>query len=295
MKNFRYYSLLCLLHLLGALPFWVLYRLSDLAQWILYKRVKYRREVVRKNLRNSFPEKTEEELTAIEREFYRHLCDVAVEAVKLMHISDRQLRDHIEVIGAEKVEALGEQGRNVVLYLSHYGNWEWAQEIVHRFSRPALKAALYRPIRDKQMDRLILRVRSRFNLHLLPDDTALRTLLRWNSRKEPFVVGFISDQRDFMGWDRHVTTFLNQETAYVTGGENIGQHVGAAFLYLRIEKTRRGHYRLTFEPLKPAADAKEYPYTISYLRHLEADINAAPAYWLWSHNRWKKWRKNPSD
>lgn len=290
MKSLRYYLLLALLHLLGALPFWVLYRLSDLAQCILYRMVKYRREVVRKNLRNSFPERSEEELLGIEREFYRHLCDVAVEAVKLMHISDRQLRRHIEVVGAEKVEALGREGKNVVLFLSHYGNWEWAPEIVHRFSVPRIKAALYRPIRDKQMDRLVLRVRSRFHINLLPDDTALRTLLRWNSQKEPFIAGFISDQRDFMGLDRHVTTFLHQATPFVTGGEDIGRHLGAAFLYLRIEKTSRGHYRLTFEPLEPATDTKEYPYTISYLRHLEADINAAPAYWLWSHNRWKKWR-----
>lgn len=290
MQHLLYYILLALLHLIGAMPFWVLYRLSDLAQWILYKQVKYRREVVRKNLRNSFPEKSPEELLAIEQEFYRHLCDVAVEAVKLLHISDRQLREHIEVVGAEKVEEFGRQGKNVVIFLSHYGNWEWVPEIVHRFSVPRIKAALYRPIRNKEMDRLVLRVRSRFNAHLLPDDSALRTLLRWNSQKEPFVVGFISDQRDFMGLDRHVTHFLNQETAFVTGGEDIGNHVGAAFLYLRIEKTRRGHYRLTFEPLEPATDAEKYPYTISYLRHLEADIQSAPAYWLWSHNRWKKWR-----
>lgn len=290
MKRFRYYTLLALLHLLGALPFWVLYRLSDLAQCILYRMVKYRREVVRKNLRHSFPEKTEAEIISIEREFYRHLCDVAVESVKLMHISDRQLRQHIEVVGADKVNALGREGKNIVLFLSHYGNWEWAQEISHHFTQHPHKAALYRPVHDADMDRLMLRLRSRFNITLLPQDFALRTLLRWNSKKEPFITGFISDQRDFMGWDRHVTTFLNQETPYVTGGEDIGKHIDAAFLYLRIEKLHRGHYRLTFEPLIPATDVTDHPYTISYLRHLEADINSAPAYWLWSHNRWKKWR-----
>ena len=120
----------------------------------------------------------------------------------------------------------------------------------------------------------------------------MRHLLRLNNEGTQFLCGFIADQRP-KGVQRHWTTFLHQDTAYVTGGEDIGKHIHAHFVYLDVEKTSRGHYRLTFQELQPTdEDFKQpYPYTIAFLRKMEQRITAQPAYWLWSHKRWKYKKK----
>ena len=75
--------------IITLLPLPVLYIFSDLLYLVLYYIVSYRRKVVAQNLKNSFPEKSEEELKTIEKKFYRHLADLLVETFKLTHMSER--------------------------------------------------------------------------------------------------------------------------------------------------------------------------------------------------------------
>ena len=90
--------------LLSLLPFCILYVLSDLAYYIMYYVVRYRRDIVRHNLTTSFPDKSEAEIVRIERKFYHWLCDYFVETIKLLSISDKELRRRFNIIGADKVE-----------------------------------------------------------------------------------------------------------------------------------------------------------------------------------------------
>ena len=63
------------------------YIFSDFLYLVLYYFPSYRRKVVETNLKNSFPEKTEEELKSIEKKFYRHLADIMVETFKTNHMT----------------------------------------------------------------------------------------------------------------------------------------------------------------------------------------------------------------
>ena len=60
-----------LIYSVSLLPFGLLYRLSDFIFVLTYYIIGYRKALVRKNLRDSFPEKDEKELSEIERTFYR--------------------------------------------------------------------------------------------------------------------------------------------------------------------------------------------------------------------------------
>ena len=87
-----------LLRLLSRLPLRVLYVISDLLFPLVYYVVRYRRGVVRENLRNSFPDRSEKERRQIERRFYRFFCDYAVETVKMITMSREEMlrRMHFE-------------------------------------------------------------------------------------------------------------------------------------------------------------------------------------------------------
>ena len=93
-----YAPLYALLLLLAMLPFRILYILSDLLFFPLFYIVKYRRKLVFENMRASFPDKSDSEIKRMEKAFYRHLCDYAVETVKLLHVSDKSVRKRFEMV-----------------------------------------------------------------------------------------------------------------------------------------------------------------------------------------------------
>lgn len=279
------------LRLVARLPLRVLYALSDVAFFLLFYVVRYRRKMVRKNLRLALPEASEKELAGYERGFYRHLCDVFIEAVKLLHFSDEEADRRIKVEGAEAVDETLAGGQSVVLLLGHYGNWEWVPAVMRHIKEPVVSCQIYHPLSSKIMDSVMLTIRSRFGSESIPMARTVRRLLEIERGGEHFICGFIADQRPFTRALHHWTTFMGQDTPYVTGGESIGEHVGAAFFYLEVEKPSRGHYRLTFKRIEPLTDSGEFPVTRRYLQMLEATIRRDPRFWLWSHNRWKRKRE----
>lgn len=192
----------------------------------------------------------------------------------------------IEVVGGELVDRLASEGHPVILYLGHYANWEFVPAIVRHFSVPEICAQVYKPQRDKAFDRLMLKIRSRFNPVSVPQAKVFRTLVGWYRAGTPFITGFIADHRSNSSVSHHATTFLNQHTPFNPGGEEIGKRINAAYLYLDVEKKSRGHYRLTFKPIEPESLEGDSPYTRRYLEMLEQTIRRRPGLWLWSHRRW---------
>lgn len=275
---------------LALLPTGMLQVLGSGLRIVLEHVVRYRRKVVRSNLRNAFPEKSVKELREIEHDFYSQLADNFVETIKLLHISDSEVDRRIQVVGAELVDRLIDEGHPVVLYLGHYANWEFVPAIVRHFSKPQICSMVYKPVRDKAFDRLMLKVRSRFNPVSIPQAKVFRTLVRWARDGKPFICGFIADHRSNSRESHHEIPFLNHPTQFNPGGEEIGKRINAAYLYLDVEKPRRGHYKFTFRPIVPEHPDEESPYTRQYLHMLEQTIRRRPGLWLWSHRRWK-WNK----
>lgn len=231
-----------LLHLMALLPLGVLYGVADVIYLLVYRVGRYRVKVVRKNLADSFPEKTEAELRRIERQFYRNFADYIVETVKLLHISDRTIMKRMEFEGVEQIDSLFDQGRSIVAYFSHCGNWEWAPSVtLHTRHRPedgvCQFCQVYRPLRNKPMDKLMLRLRSRFGSVSYPKRTVFRDLLRLSREGVLSITGFMSDQKPSHGDDIHVVRFLNHPTAVITGTEQLGRRPFSAAC--RAENGRR--------------------------------------------------------
>lgn len=279
---------LAALRLIACLPFRVLYLLSDITCFLLQYVIHYRKHVIFGNLQRSFPEKNKDEIKQIAHQFYHHLSDCIFETIKLLHISDKQLEQRIKVRGGDLIERLAEDGRSIIVFLGHYGNWEWVQEVTRHYRRPSLNAEIYRPVKDLAMNEVLKQIRARFATTPIPQKQAVRHLLQLNREGRQFLVGFVADQRPNSKNLYHWTSFLNQDTAYAAGGEEIGKHINAHFVFLNIEKPQRGHYVMTFQEIATDKDTTdEHPYTLQFFQLMEACIRKAPAYWLWSHNRWE--------
>ena len=278
------------MRLLAGLPLSFLYLLSDIAYPLLYYIIRYRRRLVRENLRYAFPEKSQQELVGIEKAFYRNLCDVFIEAFKCLNITDEEMRRRVEILNTELPERLASEGKNIFMLLGHMGCWEWYQEVGERYSNPRKGAEIYKHIENRYFSSLMHEIRSRWNTTQIEMKQTVRTILQWNAEGEPFLCGFISDQRPDTKV-KDVVTFLNQQTWYAPGAEELARKVNAELVYLDAEKTSRGHYRLTFKEIKPNEEERlsRYPLSRCFWRMLEQNICRQPEIWLWSHNRWYKY------
>jgi KDO2-lipid IV(A) lauroyltransferase len=286
----KYKILYSIFYLLSLLPLRVHYFFSDMLFPLIYYIIRYRRRLVRENLRCSFPEKSEKEILRIEKAFYRNLCDVFIEAFKCLNISDEEMRRRVEVLNCELPERIASEGKNVFMLLGHLGCWEWYQEVSVRYKQPKKGAEIYKQIESPYFASLMHEIRSRWNTEQIEMKQTVRTMLQWKVEGEPFLCGFIQDQRPDTK-ARDCVTFLSQQTWYAPGAGEIAHKIGAVPVYLDVERTARGHYRLTFMEMKPNEEESLSPYPMSrcYWRLLEQTIQRQPELWLWSHNRWQKW------
>ena len=274
-----------LLKAVAALPLGLLYCISDFIYLIVYHLLGYRRKVVRRNLMEAFPEKSEAEIREIEKEYYHYMCDIIVETVKLLNISDEEMSRRVRIEGADKVNAAVAEGRSAVLMLGHYGNWEWVQEISKAVADDAFKASIYHPLKSKLWEDVYSRIRSRWNAHIIPQANAVRALLK--KENQPWVCGFIADHRPRHVAQTNITPFLNHATSFIYGPEVIGNKLGCEFFFLEMERTKRGYYNIIFHPLEKLEGEEPYPVTRRFWQKFEEVIRKNPAYWLWSHKRWK--------
>lgn len=281
-----------LLHLVALLPFGMLYLLADFIYLILYYVVGYRKKVARQNMSEAFPEKSGKEITATMRLFYRWLADYMVETIKLLHISNRQIRSRFVFKNMELVDSYFDQGRSIVAYAAHYCNWEWIPSIT-LWSRHGhdgkVFAQIYRPLKSRWADSFLLNLRKRFGSVGLPKKTAFRHLIGYKRDGVATITGFMSDQHPSHGDPGHITRLLNHDTAMITGTETLARRLGFAVVYFEIYRPSRGHYVCTMRDITASPQNEpQGAITERYTRMLENQIRTQPEVWLWTHKRWKK-------
>lgn len=274
------------------------YLFADLLYIALYRVARYRLKVVRKNLGESFPDASPRQLRDIEKQFYHNFADTLVEALCLPLISDEAMRRRMEFVDMDIINDHVARGRSVVVYFAHTFNWEWAPSAtLHLVDNPPGSTAfgqVYRPLKSKFFDRLMLRLRGRFGTRCYPKSNTLRHLLKARRDGLRSVTGFMSDQHPGHGDPGHLTTLLNHPTLMITGTETLASKLHMAVVYWDMEKLSRGHYRITVRPMADdAAALQPGDLTEQYTRLLETTITRNPAIWLWSHNRWKRPVKTP--
>ncbi|RNC64699.1 lysophospholipid acyltransferase family protein [Proteiniphilum sp. X52] len=275
-------------YLHALLPFRVLYILSDILYLCAYYVVRYRRKIVRKNLKNAFPEKPIKRIEEIERKFYRHLCDYYVETIKTLRISDEEARKRMKFENPEIIDRLTSDGKSCVMSLGHYGNWEWVPSIGLHLTSDVMLGLVYKKLHSNAFNYLFLKTRSHFHPTPIEMRSVMRQMIRTQNQGKTMVIGFLNDQRPSPSQDKYWTTFMNQQTPVQTGMEKIARRLGNSIVYLDMEKVKRGHYVGKFFVITPDA-SQEAENTIMerYMRKLEETIMREPAYYLWSHDRWK--------
>ena len=280
------------LWLISILPFKMLYAFSDVIYFIIYRVVGYRKKVVRSNLELVFPEKSEKEIKSIMRKFYHHLCDMMLEAIKSLTISEEEMKKRFTFSNVELIKDIAEQDRGVALLCAHYGSWEWI--FILQTYVNARGIAVYKRLRNKYFDRLVKRIRAKYNSYLITTKEIIPELMKLKKEGINSITGFVGDQTPKVDKAYHWNDFMGIKVPIHTGAEMLAKRLDMAVVFFRVKRLKRGYYECTFELITMNPNEyKNYEITDQYLRLVEKQIYEAPEYYLWTHKRWKHRDKVP--
>ena len=281
------------IRLLSRLPLAILYVFSDFLFLVSFYLVRYRRRLVKRNLKRSFPGKDDQELQKIEKEFYENLCDYAVEMLKLVTMSKEELSRRMVFKNPEILEGFKKANQSILFLASHQFNWEWIL-VSASINFPMDIDFVYQPINNEFFDKLTLYIRTRFGAYPIKRDEVARELVK----RKHIVRGLasVADQYPGYGHDKKfITQFLNQETAFFMGTNQLALLTQYPALYYPMRKVKRGYYEAYPVIIASPPYGKTSEAVIeNYVRVVEKVIENHPSGWLWSHNRWKKRHLNKS-
>ncbi|MBT8393788.1 MAG: lipid A biosynthesis acyltransferase [Flavobacteriaceae bacterium] len=292
MQLIAYLIIYPFLWLISILPFRLLYAFSDLLYIFIYKIFGYRKRTVKENLNLVFPEKSKEEVNRIMNKFYHHLCDMIVESIKSMTISEAQMKKRYVFTNVEIIRELGKANKSIALMCGHYASWEWIfilqTYIEHR------GYAIYKKLANKYFDRLVKRIRAKYNSYLITTKESIAVLQECKNKGELTLNGFNSDQSPKINKAYHWNEFMGIKVPVHTGAEMLAKKLDLAVVFFSVKKVKRGFYETTFKTIcENPNEYDDYQITDIYMRLIEKQIHEAPEYYLWTHKRWKHRNKVP--
>ncbi len=249
--------------------------------------VRYRLKVVKENIARSFPEKSEDERAIIVNNFYRHFVRQNIESLWFAFISEKEIKRRLVFDNIKLLEDIANKGQNISLVFGHYGTWDWIASIP-LWSDKLIFGTLYKQIKNRVLDRLFLKIRSRFDALCIERKQVLRKLIELNKNNKPHLIAYIADQSTTIKNVHYWIDFLNQPTAMQSGWTTIARKFNTVVVYLKITPTKPGFYTAHFEMITDNPQSmSELQLLEEYMYRLERDIREKPEYWLWSHKRWK--------
>lgn len=270
---------------LSFLPLKWLYVISDALNIVLKRVIKYRHKVIKENLDLVFPNKDDDFKNDVMSQFYAHLSDLVVEAVKAFSISNKQIRKRYAVKGVECTFKDLNEKRNIIVVSAHYANWEWASLACPLYFRHKC-AVIITPLSDPFMNKKLERSRGRNGYDLVPKSQVKKYI--GEDSEVPRAVFFLSDQSPSNPDRAYWTQFMGVETAVQYGVEKYARAYNMPIYYIHVNRMKRGYYDVTVEPLiEDPLTLDEGKIIERITHHIESKIYSDPGQWLWSHRRWK--------
>jgi KDO2-lipid IV(A) lauroyltransferase len=278
--------LIKILYFISKLPLKVLYIFSDVIFFLNYYLVGYRKKVITQNLKNSFPEKSDEEIRIIRKKFYLNFSDYLVETIKSFSISETEARVRMQHINQEVFHEAKAEGKNIIMLAGHVFNWEWmnafAKIIPQKHCHP-----VYRKVNNDFWENQMKIVRNKFGNEALEANEVIKNIFRSKNDGESAYM-FVADQTPHVAHVNYGLEFLNQKTPAFIGYDKLATRMDLAFIYCEMKKVKRGYYQVNYHRIYPDGEKfTEHEVVRKFHKLLENTLHKHPDNYLWSHRKWK--------
>lgn len=287
----KYFPLKILLSFASLFPLWMMTPLVNFVAFVAHRLLRYRLRIVRANIATSYPNYTAEDVDRTVSKFYRHLAGDFFQIIRISRMSDAEMMRYMQFENTELIADLLSKGKSIILYTSHYANWELITSIPLHMSREYRENTIYshvvRPLKNRWFNNFFHRIRSRYN-ESVPMKSVMRTMVRWRADGRPFVMGFLADQKPGVHTSSIDVDFLGRPTPFIEGPELLARKFNLAVCYCDTMCVSRNHYKSIIRLMTEDAGSLEAgELTRRYASLLTQTINRAPEAYLWSHNRWR--------
>lgn len=286
MQLLIYLLLYPILWLISILPFPIFYLFSDFIYFLTYNLIGYRKKVVRANIALALPHLSDKERLSIEKKFYSHLCDMFLEMIKTLTISQKEVEKRFTFTNLEVYHELEKQNKSIALLCAHYASYEWVISMNYHITYKGF--GIYKKIANPYFDKLVRKIRSKFKAALITTKETIPTIAENHKQGILCLYGFASDQSPKKNAAYHWAPFMGHIVPVHTGAEMLAKRFDMNVIFLRTKKIKRGYYEASFELLSnDAKSVPNYDITDRFLQLVEEQIHEAPEFYLWTHKRWK--------
>jgi KDO2-lipid IV(A) lauroyltransferase len=275
-----------ILWLISILPFPILYLFSDFVYFLIYRVIGYRKKTVRENIALALPHLSEQERLIIEKKSYHHLCDMFLEMIKTMSISEKEINKRFSYTNLDVYLDLEKKGKSIALMCAHYASYEWVLSMNNHITFKGY--GIYKKIANPYFDKLVKNIRAKFKAYLITTKETKSTIEENAKNGVLGIFGFASDQTPRRSNNMYWDNFMGIETPIHVGAEMLAKKYDMNVIFLKVKKVKRGYYEASFEV--HSDDVKSIPdYKLSenFMRKVEQQIYEAPEFYLWTHKRWK--------
>lgn len=278
--------LIKILYFISKLPLRILYIFSDVMFFLNYYLVGYRKTVITQNLKNSFPDKSEEDIRKIRKDFYRNFSDYLVETIKSFSISETESRVRMQHINQDVFHEIQKENKNIILLAGHVFNWEWinalARIVPQKHCHP-----VYRKVNSDFWENQMKKVRNKFGNEALEANEVILNIFR-NKNDGNSIYMFVADQTPHSSHVNYGLEFLNQRTPVFVGYDKLATRMDLAFIYCEMKKVKRGYYQVNYYRIYPDGEKfTEHEVVKKFHKLLENTLHKHPDNYLWSHRKWK--------
>lgn len=278
--------LIKILFLISKLPLKILYIFSDIIFFLNFYFAGYRKKIITQNIKNSFPEKSSEEIKEIRKKFYLNFSDYLVETVKSFSISETESRVRMQHINQHLFHEAKAEGKNIILLAGHVFNWEWINALAKIIPQSHCHP-VYRKVNSDFWENQMKKVRNKFGNEALEANEVIKNIFR-NSNDGDSAYMFVADQTPHFSHVNYGLNFLNQKTPAFIGYDKLATRMDLVFIYCEMKKVKRGFYQVNYHRIYPDGEKFENNEVVKkFHKLLENTIRKNPDNYLWSHRKWK--------
>jgi KDO2-lipid IV(A) lauroyltransferase len=247
---------------------------------------KKHRRIALSNLGTAFPDKPgESQRKTIARNSFKNFGAVIADILKLPLLGGKKIGAFLTVEGLENLEAALREGKGVLLFTAHYGNWEVGSWIISRISKFNVIA---RPLDNPLLERELARLRKRLGARVIYKKQAAKEILQALRRNE--VVAILIDQNVLQS-EAVFVDFFGKEAATTPGLAAFSLRTGSPLLpVFCLPRAPHSYHIKIFKPLetRPTGDLSQDVLKITQIctKIIESQIREAPDFWFWFHKRW---------
>jgi len=257
-------------------------RLGNLGRLVL----RGRDRLAMRNLRATFPEKSEAERRRIADECWRHFGREALATIQMQHVPIEEVPSRCPFINGELVEEAIARGRGVIFLSAHYGAWEIAGLAIMALVKNVSTVA--RPLDNELLERDLVALRARTGAEVVDRKRAARVLLKTLARKGAIVL--LPDQA-VQPREGILVPFLGRPAWTTDAPAKLALRQESEIVFGFCIPDESGHYLEFEEPIRIEQLGEDEKNAEALTRRINDVISRRiadrPELWLWMHDRWK--------